>query len=150
MRWFGLLTLTLCLSIAPATAQRIEPPHWWAGFQERRLQLMVEADGIAASRPQVDGAKLLGVTRSDSPDHLWLDIETPATPRQLKLHFARGAGQPALQAGYEIKARAKGSAERQGFGPRDAIYLLVPDRFAKGGSGSSQGLRETGERREQP
>lgn len=150
MRVLGLLTLTLWLAAAPAFAQRIEPPHWWAGFQDRRLQLMVEADGIAASRPQVDGARLLGVTRSDSPHHLWLDLETPATPRRLQLRFVRPDGQPALQTAYEIKARAPGSAQRQGFGPRDAIYLLVPDRFAQGGSGRSDGLREAGTDRTQP
>ena len=55
MRVLGLLTLTLWLAAAPAFAQRIEPPHWWAGFQDRRLQLMVEADGIAASRPAESG-----------------------------------------------------------------------------------------------
>lgn len=150
MRVIANLAFSLLVAATPALAQRIEPPHWWAGFQERRLQLMVEAEGIAAGQPRVDGAKLLGVTRSDSPDHLWLDIETPAQARQLTLHFPRGDGQPALQARYDIKPRAKGSAERQGFGPRDAIYLLVPDRFAKGGSGNSSGLLEAGEDRSQP
>lgn len=28
----------------------------------------------------------------------------------------------------------RGSAQRQGFGTRDAVYLVVPDRFAQGGS----------------
>lgn len=150
MRVLGLLTLTLWLATTSAIAQRIEPPHWWAGFQERRLQLMVEADDIAASRPVVEGARLLGVSRSDSPHHLWLDLETPVTPRRLQLRFVRPGGQPALQTTYEIKARAPGSAQRQGFGPRDAIYLLVPDRFAQGGSGRGDGLREPGVDRSQP
>ena len=28
-------------------ALRIEPPHWWKGFKENRLQLMVYYNGIA-------------------------------------------------------------------------------------------------------
>ena len=33
---------------------------------------------------------------------------------------------------YALNARAPGSAERPGFGPQDAIYLVMPDRFANG------------------
>ena len=43
---------------------------------------------------------------------------------------------------YPLKARAPGSAERQGFTSRDAIYLIVPDRFAQGGSGQPGGMKE--------
>ncbi|HEV8689389.1 MAG TPA: alpha-amylase family glycosyl hydrolase, partial [Ideonella sp.] len=42
------------------------------------------------------------------------------------------AGSPVLTQRYELRAREAGSAERQGFGPADAIYLVVPDRFANG------------------
>jgi glycosidase len=143
------LALMGALSSHAAPSLHIEPPHWWVGFKETRLQLMVEGEGLSATRPLIEGAKLLKVTRSDSPHHLWLDLETPATPGAMQLRFERDGATP-LEARYELKARAAGSAERQGFGPKDAIYLIVPDRFAKGGSGSGQGLREAGEDRSQP
>jgi len=142
------LMSVLSIQAPAAAALQVEPPHWWVGFQETRLQLMVEADGLAATRPQVEGARLLKVTRSDSPHHLWLDLETPAAATQLRLRFERDGAAP-LETRYELKPRAAGSAARQGFGPRDAIYLLVPDRFAKGGSGRVDGLLE-GENRAHP
>ncbi len=141
----SLAALALIQGLAAQAAElQIEPPHWWVGFREPQLQLMVEGEGIAAAQASVQGAaRLRGLTRSDSPHHLWLDLEIPAgtPPGRLRLRFER-PGQPALEQSYELKARQPGSAERQGFGPQDAIYLLVPDRFAQGGSGQAAGLRE--------
>ena len=33
---------------------------------------------------------------------------------------------------YELKERREGSADRESFGSQDAVYLLMPDRFANG------------------
>ncbi|MBB5202744.1 glycosidase [Inhella inkyongensis] len=129
----ALMTLTLSASVA-ADVQRIEPPHWWVGMQQPQLQLLVQGPGIAARQPslQAPGVRLKSVQRLGSPNYLVLDLElTPqAKPGWLELRFD-GAGQPWTQR-YELRQRAPGSAQRQGFGPQDAIYLVVPDRFAQG------------------
>ena len=44
--------------------------------------------------------------------------------------------------------REAGSAERKGFGPADAIYLVTPDRFANGNpaNDNAAGYRERADR----
>ncbi|RZJ85146.1 MAG: alpha-amlyase [Massilia sp.] len=144
-----LITLALALSslrmTLPATAaepiQRVEPPNWWVGMCNTSLQLMLHAPGIADTKPTLapyPGVTLKASHRATSENYLFidLDISPSATPGELLLTV----GGKALR--YPLLARAPGSADRQGFGPKDAIYLVVPDRFSQGGSGRQAGMKE--------
>jgi len=146
---FGALALSTAL-MSPSNAQtltRVEPENWWVGMQEPTVQLMIHGERIAELQPRLHhaGVTLQRVTRGDSPNYLFLDLtlDAQARPGTVELRFER-AGRPVLTHGYPLLARAPGSAQRQGLGPQDAIYLIVPDRFAKGGTAgdSAQGLRE--------
>lgn len=114
---------------------RIEPPNWWSGFRNPALQLMVYGKGIGACSVTVDyaGVKVVKCSGSGNPNYLFVDllIGPNAKPGSMTLKFHPKNG-PALHRNYELKQRKPGSAERKGFGPEDAIYLLMPDRFANG------------------
>ncbi|MCY4744698.1 glycoside hydrolase family 13 protein [Pelomonas sp. UHG3] len=137
-----LMSLSLTATAAPpATSHRIEPPNWWVGMRDSRLQLMLHAPGVADARPTLapyPGVTLAGSHRATSPNYLFidLDIAPTAAPGELTLTV----GGRTLR--YPLLARAPGSAERVGFGPKDAIYLVVPDRFAQGGQLGQAGMRE--------
>lgn len=135
-RWW--MTMGLMLSLAAqATVERVEPPHWWVGMQEPALQLLIEGVGVAALQPRLEhpGVSLRATQRGDSPNHLFvqLHIGADAKPGRVAIELLKD-GQPQQRLQYELRARAPGSAQRQGFGPQDAVYLLMPDRFAQGGS----------------
>jgi glycosidase len=128
-----LLGLSLSATVQ-ADVQRVEPPHWWVGMRQAQLQLLVQGPQIAERHASLKapGVRLKRVQKLASPNYLVLDLELgpQARPGWLELHF-EGAGEPWTQR-YELRQRAEGSAQRQGFGPKDAIYLVVPDRFAQG------------------
>jgi hypothetical protein len=136
LRTLGLAALALLHVAAQAQAvDRIEPPFWWVGMKHRPLQLMVHGERIAELQPRVraPGVKLLGSRSAGNPNYLFIDLEIApsARPGTVTIEFLRGRVRVLSQA-YELRARAPGSATRQGFGPADAIYLVVPDRFANG------------------
>jgi len=138
----------LLMTSSPAqTLTRIEPENWWVGMQEPTVQLLVQGERIAELKPQLRhvGVTLQRVTRGDSPNYLFLDLklDAKARPGMVELRFELD-GKTVLTHAYPLLARAPGSAQRQGFGPRDAIYLIVPDRFAKRGTAGDTplGLRE--------
>ncbi|WP_457427449.1 glycoside hydrolase family 13 protein [Roseateles sp. P5_E7] len=136
------LLAALLICSAPAWAadvERIEPPHWWVGMRDTQLELMVHAPGIAKAKARlhapVPGVRLKGSTRLDSDNYLFvaLDIANSAKPGTLTLDFIAADGKTVVASqAYPLRARAPGSAQRQGFDGRDAIYLVVPDRFANG------------------
>lgn len=116
-------------------ADRVEPAFWWVGFAEPRLQVLVHGRDVAGATPELawPGVTLEGVTRVANPNYLFLNlrIAPDARPGRFRIGFRRD-GRRVAACDYQLRARRPGSAQREGFGPRDAIYLLMPDRFANG------------------
>ena len=146
MTWFHRLLATLLLAsglaahsqaLSPAapSLDRVDPPTWWVGMRHRGLQLMVHGQHIAQLRPELNhpGVTLRDVTRVESDNYLFLnlDIAPDAAAGEFEIRFEDGQG-VVLRHRYTLHARDGQSAQRQGFGPKDVIYLLVPDRFANG------------------
>lgn len=134
----SLLTICLLVLVVPLLAQtldRVEPPFWWAGMKNPKLQLMVHGENIAATKPELNypGVEVTAVTSLQSPNYLFIDLELAADvdPGQFEITFKQ-RGKTKATYSYELKQRAEGSAERQGFNTTDVLYLITPDRFVNG------------------
>ena len=132
------LLIMLLAAIGADAAGRIEhlePPFWWAGMQDRRLELLVHGEDVAALEPVIDhdDVTIVAVHRSDNPNYLFLELllSPDARAGRFRIDF-RQADSVLLHHDYELRAREKGSAERAGFDASDVIYLITPDRFANG------------------
>jgi glycosidase len=136
-RWFISVLMIISTQVAYSAVDRVEPPHWWIGMRDPTLQLVIEGSGVAALQPRVThaGVAIRSVLRGDSPNYLfvYLSIASNTAPGRITLELLFG-GDVVERVSYELRARSPGSAQRQGFDSRDAIYLLMPDRFALGGS----------------
>lgn len=134
----------LLIIVAPFVAAdsqitRIEPANWWVGMKYNQVELLVHGDNIGATTPAVNypGVNIINIKKSDSPNYLFVTIDIAATtkPGKFPIEFARD-GQIQSRVDYQLLAREKNSAQRQGFSPKDAIYLITPDRFANGNTGN--------------
>ncbi len=76
----GILILYMTTALAQAQIERLEPPHWWVGFEDTRLQLMLKGPNISNFEASIQNEKvrLLNVHKADSPNYLFLDLEIPA------------------------------------------------------------------------
>jgi glycosidase len=137
------LLAALCAALLPAIAgaasqnyriDHMDPPSWWAGMHNGRLQLMVHGPQIADLEPALSypGVRIATVSRVPNRNYLFidLDIAPDAAPGKLELLFQRGA--QSIRYSYDLQARAQGSAQRAGFNTSDVIYQVMPDRFANG------------------
>ena len=61
---------------------------------------------------------------------VYLKLDKDVKPGKMALTFTQGKKK--LIKEYELKARAKKGYEHKGFDASDALYLLMPDRFANG------------------
>ncbi|MBI3712323.1 MAG: glycoside hydrolase family 13 protein [Burkholderiales bacterium] len=113
----------------------VEPPNWWVGMKQSRVQIMVHGNGIAHTEPnlQYPGVRLTSVEHSDNPNYVFLNLEIAATtkPGQVSIHFTQNKRIVKSMA-YRLEARRPQSAQRKSFSAADAIYLITPDRFANG------------------
>ncbi len=149
--------ITLSLTIAgkpkketPLLQPRVEPTFWWAGMKNPHLQLMVHGQDIGQTRVALShpGIRLLSVSAVENPNYLFIDLDlSRATPGKFDIRFQK-EGKTLTTATYELKEREPGSASRQGFNSSDAMYLVMPDRFANGDPGNDEvaGLKEKPDR----
>ncbi|WP_416307997.1 glycoside hydrolase family 13 protein [Neptunicella sp. SCSIO 80796] len=134
--WVGLMMLS-ANTLAAVKIDHLEPLSWWAGMQQPELQLMVHGHDIGDLTVQLDypGVKLESVQAVDNANYLFINLllDKQVKPGKFDIQFVRD-GKVELRYPYHIQARRQGSAQRQGFSSKDAIYLITPDRFANGDS----------------
>ncbi len=124
-----------CLSAKAKSPEKLEPPFWWVGMKNPKLQLLVYAEKVAATTPVINypGVELLKVNKVENRNYLFLDlnISEKAQAGKFKIQFNK-SGKTVYEYNYELLNRSPNSSQRQGFSSADVIYLLFPDRFANG------------------
>lgn len=115
--------------------KRVEPMNWWVGMKSPNLQLLVYGNNIAGTEVKInyEGVELKQVIKVENPNYLFLDlhIAQDAKAGRFAIDFIKEKKRVA-QYDYELKQRHEGSDTRVGFNASDAIYLVMPDRFANG------------------
>ncbi len=134
--------LIVCMALLSTTVlradklDRVEPPCWWIGM-DTDLQLMLHGSRIAGSTVSVDasvkGLSVGKVISTDNPNYLFVEVKigNRLAPATYRFNVVTPDGRQ-FDFDYEIRKRRDGSARRTSFGPSDAVYLLMPDRFANG------------------
>jgi len=135
-----LLLLSACIAtlfIANAQPQPY-PTHWFVGFKDPVLNLVVRAPGIGQysnARIQYPGVRLVKLRKAESSNYLLLDlrIDSSTKPGQFNIELT-GAGLDPVKITYQLKARNRqnGNTRIQGVYASDFVYLLMTDRFANG------------------
>lgn len=135
------------------TVERLEPSSWWIGFKEPVVQIMAYGYKIANTRPELNhpGVVIRQIISVDNPNYLFIDLEIDenAQPGQIEILFKQ-SGKVRTQATFKLLERSKGSSQREGFNQSDAIYLIMPDRFANGNTENDMipGMKEKPNRNE--
>ena len=130
------LLLFSCHSLANGNDQnniKIEPPFWWAGFENSHLQLMVHGREISKYRVSLNNKdiKLKSIEKVDNPNYLFINLDlSKAKPDNIEIQFASPS--ETFIYSYQIRKRGELSKNREGFNDKDVIYLITPDRFANG------------------
>lgn len=125
---------SLSFSYAALADIDVYPPNWWVGMEKSNVELMLHGDGVANYSASTDSSDvtLVDTTRLDSENYLFVTLNTKSAEAgniNISLTASDGTSQ---EIKYALNARNPNSQSRVGFGPKDAIYLIAPDRFANG------------------
>lgn len=101
------------------------------------LQLMFYGKDIAQYNVTAsEGVIINNVRKTENPNYVFVTINSGDIPAgKIDFRFS-GKGKKAITHAYEFREREEGSASRKGFDSGDAIYLIMPDRFANGDPGN--------------
>lgn len=118
-----------------AQIERVEPPNWWVGFEDSRLQLLVYGENVGSYIPEIEheGVSIENVHQGDSPNYLFINLEISKSAKTgtFDIIFEKPDGSKETYQ-YELKERLKPAEAYVGFDNTDVIYLITPDRFANG------------------
>ncbi len=120
---------------ASQTVNRVEPPNWWVGMQNKELQVLIYGTNISNAEVELayPGVTLVSVEKAESPNYLFLNLTIDANTKPGKFDITfKFSKRRVVKHTYSLEARREGSAERKGFDASDVMYLLFPDRFANG------------------
>lgn len=129
-----LVLVLMVQAFAQKAPQRVEPPFWWAGMHHREVQVLVYGENIGQTRVKIDhpGVTLTEVVAVESPNYLFLYLDiAEAQAGTVKIDFVSGR-RTLYSYNFELRQRKEHARYHQGFDASDAIYLLMPDRFANG------------------
>jgi neopullulanase len=122
------------IQLAPEeNSLQVYPTHWWVGMKNPKLQLMLHASGVAASKVSIiyAGVKVLKTNKVENKNYLFIDltISGSAKPGTVSIRLSNGQTIP-----FELKPRRKGNGTEyaQGVRSQDFMYLIMPDRFSNG------------------
>lgn len=128
----------------PKGFDNVEPPYWWTGMNNDSLQIMLTGPDMAEAAFELDypGVRLVSQVALDSKNYKFLNlvISPEATPGTLKFKYRMADGKKGTLP-YELRQRTMRAEDHKGFGPGDVLYLLMPDRFAKGLPESKEQLK---------
>lgn len=111
---------------------KIDPPNWWIGLSNPMLLLTgenLEHAKVSSSIPSIRVSRTMD-GRNGHYLFVWLDISKTAPPGKLNLTVTTPHGHQV--ATWALERRPNESQAFNGFGLDDAIYLVMPDRFADG------------------
>ncbi|MEZ5199274.1 MAG: cyclomaltodextrinase N-terminal domain-containing protein [Bacteroidales bacterium] len=113
--------------------EKVEPPFWWVGMTNPNLQILVYGNEVSLATIEIDypGVEVRNIRKVENPNYLFIDlvVSEDALPGEFPIRFKVGNKLLAPYS-FELKVRKPGSSSRKGFSTSDAVYLLMPDRFA--------------------
>lgn len=119
--------------------ERVEPSNWWVGMEWSELQVLLYGDSIGhlEARVESEAVRVQRLVRVENEAYLfvYLKIADEAKAGAVEIGLWEGEKKVA-SVPFRLDERLEGSAERKGFDSGDAIYLIMPDRFANGDSGN--------------
>ena len=116
------------------TLKHVEPPFWWTGMKNTKLQLLVHGDKISDFSVNIDyrGIKVESTNKVENPNYLFINLEILENTKPGLVPILFTDGNKKIELTYSLKSRTKRVNEGQGIDGSDVIYLITPDRFANG------------------
>jgi neopullulanase len=119
---------------AAPTVTKVEPPSWWPGHSINPVRLLVRGTNLAGATVNAVGPGLRAgpVKVNERGTYAFVDVtvDAQAAPGPRTLELKTAAGRAAVP--FALLAPLPREGRFQGFSPDDAIYLVMPDRFANG------------------
>jgi neopullulanase len=127
--------LTMLVTTAGAQApliEKVDPPNWWGRHSINPVRVLIRGKHLTGASLACPRLQCARVTVNAAGTYAFVDVTIPATARPgtypLTLRTAGGTA----PVPFTVSAPLARAGRFQGFTQDDAMYLVMPDRFANG------------------
>ncbi|HZW40055.1 MAG TPA: alpha-amylase family glycosyl hydrolase [Ignavibacteriaceae bacterium] len=127
-----ILLINLLISCTFAQViNKVEPPNWWVGMKLNKIQLMVYGENLNNISASFNdkSIKVIKVHDIKNSNYAFIDIEIPSTIQQGEYTLTIKKNKKEVDFPFYILNREPIEDRHNGFSNKDAIYLIMPDRF---------------------
>ncbi|HSD65099.1 MAG TPA: alpha-amylase family glycosyl hydrolase [Vicinamibacteria bacterium] len=141
-----LLSAVVPAAAAPPEVVKVDPPSWWPGHSIDPVRLLVRGRNLSGAQVTGVGPGLTTgpVAVNAAGTYLFVDVaiarQAEPGPRTIAIRTAGGSA----KVPFDVLAPLPRPGRFQGFSEDDAIYLLMPDRFADGDASNDDPPRSKG------
>ncbi len=142
-RW----TLATALHLAAASAtlaqapviEKVDPPNWWGNSSINPVRLLIRGQHLAGATFVCPRVTCTGARVSANGTYAFVDVNIPksTTPGSYPLTLKTAAGTASVP--FTVAPTLAVTGRFQGYGPDDAVYLIMPDRLANGDPSNDNG-----------
>jgi len=129
---------------APAIT-KIEPPNWWVGLTPEVMLLLsgknLEATHVRCNLPEISVGRTQSAANGDYL-FVWLKFDAGLKSGTAVCRITTPKGETTFE--LPIATRKQILGRNQGLSLDDVLYLIVPDRFAKGDATNDEPSESTG------
>lgn len=116
----------------PPTVEKVDPPNWWTGSTVNPVRVLIRGRHLTGARAQCSRVQCAGLRVNAAGTYAFIDVTIPGAAKPGRYPFMLRTAAGNVEVPFELAAPLAPAGRFQGFGPNDAIYLLMPDRFANG------------------
>jgi glycosidase/predicted alpha/beta superfamily hydrolase len=147
----GMLLAGQAMGQAPVV-EKVDPPSWWMGSTVNPVRVLVRGRNLAGARAECARVRCGGVRVNAAGTYAFVDVTVPGGLKAGRYPFALRTAQGRAEVPFELLEPLSRLGRFQGFGPKDVLYLIMPDRFANGDPSNddpaaSPGLMDRGKAR---
>ena len=127
--------IPIILMAQNTTLDRVEPPNWWTSMNYNTITLLVYGNNISELKLAIDypEVELITTEKVSNKNYVFITLQINPSAKSgiLQLKFY-DKNKVLITKDFPILEREKNSAQRESFSQKDAILLIVPDRFSNG------------------
>jgi neopullulanase len=127
----GLLVAASVGAQAPVI-EKVDPPNWWGRHSINPVRVLIRGKNLSGARLDCPRLRCAGVKVNDAGTYAFVDVTIPTTAAPGNYPLALRTANGSAPVPFSVAAPLARAGRFAGFGVDDAMYLLMPDRFANG------------------
>ena len=140
-----LVTQAVAASAQAPTIAKVDPPHWGAGYSVNPVRLRIRGQHLAGAAVVCAPKLRCGAAKVNAAgSYAFVDVTVPggtaAAAYPIRLRTTSGEA----RFDFTVSAPLARAGRFAGFGVDDAMYLIMPDRFANGDPSNDDPARSRG------